>query len=250
MKIKGEAVSQSVDIKALIQEYVGVSPVVAAVTVVALAGAGAAVGIFFPKFEATALLQFPEPQKVSEQRVIDPKAGLVELAAYKRMAASYDSVDQLRGYVEGAGLAKEPAAVRLLKQAEDPKFWNKSAVPLLPFSKQDQKQFGDIKDASATTLLGLELSANARTPEVAQQMVGVLGAYLTNAVVRERIRSWALAGKVESTSSEQGFRADIIKAQLDISLAERRIEDMKGVFKRHPEAAGMASRPAVNVDMS
>lgn len=241
--------SKVFEVKSLVQEYVGVSPAAAASVIVALGAAGVVAGLLFPKFEATALLQFPEPQKVSEQR-IEPKANLVELAAYKRMAASYDSVEQLREYVEGAGLAKEAAAARLIKQAEDPKFWNKSAVPVLPFSKQDQKQFGDIKDASATTLLGLELKADARTPEVAQQMVGVLGAYLTNAVMRERIRSWALAGKVESTSSEQGLRADIIKAQLDISLAERRIEDMKGVLKRHPEAVGMASRPAVNVDMS
>ena len=47
-----------------------------------LAMAGAAVGLLFPKFEATALLQFPEAQKAAErsndsklpeQRSLDPE---------------------------------------------------------------------------------------------------------------------------------------------------------------------------------
>ena len=68
--------------------------------------AGVAVGVFFPKFEATALLQFPEAQKsrgeteatpaaARAEAHLDPKANVIELAAYKRVAASYDSAAQL-----------------------------------------------------------------------------------------------------------------------------------------------------------
>ncbi len=219
--------------------------------------AGVAVGLLFPKFEATALLQFPEPQKsaerpgeprLPEQRPLDPKANVIELAAYKRVAASYDSAAQLGAYLEAAGLSSRPGAARLLKQAENPSFWDKVAAPVLPFSRRDQKEFGDIKDASATTMLGLELTADARTESVAQDIVDLLASYYINAVVRERVRAWTLAGKVDAQSLEKGVRADILRAELDIELYGRRADDMKAVLARYPDAARMDSRQVVSVN--
>ena len=116
---------------------------------------------------------------------------------------------------------------------------------MLPFSRRDQKEFGDIKDASATTMLGLELTAHARTEVVARDMVDVLAGYYVNAVVRERIRAWTLAGKVESQSQDKCVRADILRAELDIELYGRRVEDMKAVLARYPDAARMDSRQVV-----
>ncbi len=229
------------------------------VPVPALAIAGVAVGLFFPKFEATALLQFPEPQKtversgeprLAEQRPLDPKANVIELAAYKRVAASYDSATQLNAFLEAAGLKNRPEAARLLSQADKPAFWSRAAVPVLPFSRRDQKEFGDIKDASATAMLGLELTADARTESVAQDMVNLLASYYINAVVRERIRAWTLAGKVDSQSLEKGVRADILRAELDIELYGRRVDDMKAMLARYPDAARMDSRQVVSVNQA
>jgi hypothetical protein len=211
----------------------------------------------FPKFEATALLQFPESQKVSErlgetkladQRTIDPKANVIELAAYKRVAASYDSVAQLGAYVEAAGFSGRPGAERLLKQAESSSFWDKVAAPVLPFSRRDQKEFGDIKDASATTIIGLELSADARTELVAEDMISILASYYVNAVVRERMRAWTLAGKVDAQSQEKVVRADILRAELDIELYGRRVDEMKALLARYPDAARMDARQVVSVN--
>ena len=94
----------------LLRKYLGVGPGFALLVPLVLAIVGVAVGMFFPKFEATALLQFPEAQKsversgeprLTEQRPLDPKANVIELAAYKRVAASYDSATQLGAYLGG-----------------------------------------------------------------------------------------------------------------------------------------------------
>lgn len=241
----------------LLRKYVGVGLALTLLIPILLAIAGGSVGLLFPKFEATALLQFPEAQKGSErpgdpklpeQRSLDPKANVIELAAYKRVAASYDSAAQLGVYIDAAGLSSRAGAARLLKQAEDPSFWSKAAAPVLPFSRRDQKEFGDIKDASATTMLGLELTADARTEHVAQDMVDILAGYYINAVVRERMRAWTLAGKVDVQSQEKGVRADILRAELDIELYGRRADDMKAVLARYPDAARMDARQVVSVN--
>lgn len=244
-------------VDALFREHVGVGLGLALLIPTLFAIAGLVIGLLFPKFEATTLLQFPEPQKdkgagdykmFSDQRTSDPKANVIELATYKRVAASYDSVVELGSYLTASGLSSRPAAERLLKQSEYPGFWGKVAVPVLPFSKRDQREFGDIKDASATTMLGVELTADARTGTMAQEMVSILAGYFTNAVVRERIRAWALAGKVDSKSQEKGIRADILRAELDIELFGRRAVDMKAVLARYPDAARMDSRQLLSVN--
>lgn len=244
-------------VDASLRKYVGVGLGLALLIPVLLAIAGVSVGLLFPKFQATALLQFPEPQKsaertgearMPEQRPSDPKANVIELAAYKRVAASYNSSAQLGAYLDAAGLSSSPGAARLLAQAASPSFWDNVAAPVLPFSRRDQKEFGDIKDASATTMLGLELTADARTASVAQDMVNILAGYYINAVVRERMRAWTLAGKVDAQSQEKGVRADVLRAELDIELYGRRADDMKAVLARYPDAARMDSRQVVSVN--
>jgi hypothetical protein len=244
-------------ITALVRKHLGLGPSLALAILGTLASIGLVAGVMFPKFEATALLQFPEAQKVverfgeprlSEQRPLDPKANLIELAAYKRVAASYNSASQLSAYLMAVGSEGRPAALRLLALSENPAFWDRAAAPILPFSRRDQKEFGDIRDASATSILGLELTADARSESVAQDMIGILAEYYVNAVVRERIRAWTLAGKVDARSLEKGVRADILRAELDIELYARRAEDMKVVLARYPDAARMDARQIVSVN--
>ena len=242
----------------LLERFVGVSGWVAMLVPVILAGLGAVVGLSLPKFEAIGMLQFPEEQKVvenkpNEPKPVDPMArdvnyNVIELAAYKRVAGSYNSSPQLLAYFEAAGLRGKPGAERLLKQSESPAFWNRVAAPVLPFSRRDQKEFGDIKNASVTTMLGLELSTDARTAEMAEQMLGIMGGYYTSALIRERIRAWVLAGKVDSQSQEKAVQADILRAELDISLYARRAEDMKAILTKYPDATRMDSRQIVSVN--
>ncbi len=76
----------------------------------------------------------------------------------------------------------------------------------------------------------------------------MLAGYYVNAVMRERIRAWTLAGKLESQSQDKSVRADILRAELDIDLYGRRVQDMKGVLARYPDAARMDSRQVVAVN--
>jgi hypothetical protein len=81
-------------------------------------------------------------------------------------------------------------------------------------------------------------------------MVDILASYYINAVVRERMRAWTLAGKVDSQSQEKGVRADVLRAELDIDLYSRRVDDMKSMLTRYPDAARMDSRQVVSISQS
>jgi hypothetical protein len=243
------------NLDALLRQWTGVGMAWAVALILVLMVAGAAIGWLFPTFEATALLQFPEAQKpveprTIEQRTLDPKGNVIEFAAFKRVAASYDSPDQLRDYFQAIGVSDQPAAAGLVRQAGGAAFWNTVATPVLPVSRRDLKEFGDIKDAAANVMLGLELVAGAQSPVLAQEMINLLASYYVNAVVRERFRTWALAGRVDAQSQEKTLRADILKAELDIELFGQRANDMKAILTRHPDAARMDARQVVSVNLA
>jgi hypothetical protein len=79
-------------------------------------------------------------------------------------------------------------------------------------------------------------------------MVNILAGYFINGVVRERVRAWTLAGRLDATSQEKVVRADILRAELDIELYRRRVEDMKALLARYPDAARMDARQVVSVN--
>ena len=119
--------SNSFDV--LLRRLIGVGFKAAVLSAILLATAGALAGFAFPKYVATVLLQFPEPQKSEpkpnsseQQRTVDPKANVIELAAYKRVAASYDSATQLAAYLDAVKMRAQPSAGRLLRLAEDAAF--------------------------------------------------------------------------------------------------------------------------------
>jgi hypothetical protein len=244
-------------IDALLRQYTGLGLATALLIAGALAGLGVAAGLMFPKFQAEALLQFPErqrpPERTGEDARLPPEpiaanANVVELPLFKRVEGAYESTAQLRNWLVKSGQSATPAGQRLLLQSEQSKFWSAVAVPILPFSKQDQKAFGDIKDASSNQLLGLQIKTDARTEEQAAQMAELMAQYFTAAVIRERIRGWVMAGRVEAQGTVKALGADIVKAEAEIALYTRRVQDMKAILARYPDAARMDARQVVSVN--
>lgn len=217
----------------LLKEYAGIRLVAAISLVFALAVLGAGIGFIFPKYEATGQLRSPDA---------------IDLATFKRVAASYGSPQRLSAFIEGRGLQQSPAAARLLLQAKEPEFWERAATPALSFTKRDQRELGELKDAAVAAILGLDLRCDARTPAVAAEMVHILAEYYTNAVMHERTRNWIQAGLSESIGAAKSVEASIVRAELDVGLLERRVQDMKGILAKYPAAERMDTRQVVSVN--
>jgi hypothetical protein len=244
-------------IDALLRQYTGLGLAAALLIVGVLAAAGVGVGVMFPKFQAEALLQFPERQRPSDRAAEDGRlppepiaanANLVELSLFKRVEAAYESAAQFKGWLDGSGQGGSAAAQRLMIQSASAQFWGAVATPVLPFSKQDLKTYGDIKDASSNQLLGLQINTDARTKEQAVDMAQLMAQYFTTAVLKERIRGWVVGGLVEAQGTVKVLSADIVKAEVEIGLYTRRVQDMKAILARYPDAARMDARQVVSVN--
>jgi hypothetical protein len=225
-----------------IGDHLGLSLLVVLALVFGSALVGAAVGLVFPKYEADALLQAPQPSKAPELQ-----NNVIDLAMFRRVFASYASTSQLSTYLEARKMQQDTAAARLLAVSDEPGFWSRTVAPVLPFSRRDQREFGELKDAASTTLLGVDLLADARSAELAASMVQLLGQYFGDAIVRERIRDWVSDGRSIATGSTDLLRAEMVRSELDIALLERRVAEMKSVLGRYPEAMRLEARQVVSV---
>ena len=232
------------------RDSLSIGPWQALMFVVVLAAAGAAVGLAFPKWNAEGLLETPgvftlmlEPQRGQSE---PQREQYVMLSEFRKMAAAYSSAATLREFLTAA--KKEgPAASRLLAQAETQSFWGSVASPILPFNRRDAKEFGELKDASPNSLVGLDLATNARTPTLATEMLGTMGAYYANALVRERIRGWVLKNSGEALAKQKALRAEVIDAQMNIDVMGRRIGELKAILARYPDSGKLDARQVVNI---
>lgn len=227
--------------------YLGMR-VFSAVAFVAALGVGCAMfGWLYPKYDATAMLHFPEDRRVTpsgDDR--SEKSNVIDLPEYKRVASSYDSKAKLAAYLNTTNYHESAAALRLLETWENSSSW--TVVPVLAISRRDQKDFGELKDAGSGALLGVELKASAGTRPMAEAMVYILAGYFTESILRERIRSWVLAEKVHALSTAKTTQASILRAELEIDLDTRRAEEMKAIIARYPAAAQMDTRQLVTLN--
>jgi hypothetical protein len=203
-------------------------------SLLALSACGAVLGFAFPKYEASALLQTP--------------TNTIDLPAFRRAMAGHASRRHLQAYVESRGFKPSTAVARLVWMSEKPAFWDQAIRPMLPFSRRDQREFGEFKDVSSATLLGVVLTLDAGSETVVTEMLGLLSEFVANVLFRERIQGWAQAGLAEAMGREKRLQAEVIRAELDIQQLETRVDEMKAVLAKYPDAARMDSRQVVNVN--
>lgn len=204
----------------LFKEYTGLRLFPTIGFVVLLAASGATMGLVFPKYEANALLQVYNEG--------------VDLPTFKRVFASYASADEFKAFLDAAGSARSAAESRLVLQAESASFWSKAVSPVFPLTKKDQRESAGLKETATNTLLGIDLTTDARSTKLSAEMISVLARYVTNAIMRERIREWILAGKAHAANIAKAAPGDIMRTEFDIELLERRIADTKKILARYP----------------
>ena len=235
------------------REKLSVGPWHAIAFVGVFAIAGAAIGLAFPKWHAEGLLETPgvaipfeEPRETSKEAEPPSKVQHVTLAEYRRAVSAYSSTAALHEFLTAAK-KQGPAADRLLIQAEGSGFWNAVATPVLPFSRRDAREFGELKDAASNSLVGVELSTDARTPQLAGEMLVTMGSYFANALIRERIRGWVLKHSGEAPAKQKALHAEVVEAQMKIETMGRRIQDLKTILARYPESAKLDARQVVSI---
>jgi len=242
-----------------------------AVIFLAIAGlVGAAVGFSFPKYEATAFVSLPQPSSQPQRRTKlatgnireEPPRDLrgeiardhdealdlkgVGFGEFKQVWASYGTSAAFSGFERTLVGSEKAAANVVLGLGQSDDFWRTVATPVLPLSKQDAKDYGELKEESSVNLLGVSISVRDSKAERAEAVVQMLGHYMADGLLRQRIRGWVMQGEMAGVR-ETELRALDIKLRQEQRLMETRIEDLQVLARRFPRVAGGDGRQVVDV---
>jgi len=238
----------------LCRDFLALGPATALVIVLGLAAAGAAIGLAFPKWNAEALLETPGIAAATEPDMRERpnenqspvKTQYVTLSDFRRILAAYSSRPAVEEFLSATGM-ESAAARQLLAHSASPDFWAAAATPVLPFSRRDAREYGELKDAASNALDGVQIAVVAADGALAVQMLQVVSSYIKNALIRERIRAWIIKHGGETPARLGVLKAEIIDTQMKIDVMGKRVQDLKLILARYPEASKIDARQVVAI---
>lgn len=177
----------------------------------------------------------------------EPSPGIT-LSDFKRYAASYATSERFGDYVQDKKLGSTPGVNDLRKIFSSRDGISKIIDPVYPFTKLDAKELMEQPKDSSNNVIGLRINYEGNSPQVAQQMVGLLGRYAMDSIVY-LIYTDALRFKHDEIRTKiTKLDSTIIDKKIQLDEYRRKAADLKQIIARNPDAAGReTSRQVVQI---
>lgn len=177
----------------------------------------------------------------------EPSPGIT-LSDFKRYAASYATSERFGDYVQDKKLSSTPGVNDLRKIFSSRDGISKIIDPVYPFTKLDAKELMEQPKDSSNNVIGLRINYEGDSPQVAQQMVGLLGRYAMDSIVY-LIYTDALRFKHDEIRTKiTKLDSTIIDKKIQLDEYRRKAADLKQIIARNPDAAGKeTSRQVVQI---
>lgn len=180
--------------------------------------------------------------------VKDKEPGMgISLSDYKRYAASFATSERFADFVQEKKLGSTTGIDGMYKTFQSPNGIMKQIEPVYPFTKLDAKELMDQPKDSSNNVIGLRINYASRSPENAQQMVGLLGRYVMDSIIY-RIYSDELQFKRSEMMAKMTKLDNVIITNKELLEKYRRKgADLKQIVSRYPESSRQASRQVISV---
>ena len=206
--------------------------------------------LYFAKFRSDGFLQFggaiPLPlTKPAKDKELAP--GIV-LADYKRYSAAFSSAARFDSYVQSNNLTATAGVGDMRKVFATGTSVNKYIEPVYPYTKLDAKDLMEQPKDSSNNVIGLRINFDAKTPENAQRMVGLLGKYAIDSIVYLTYSDKLRFKHSELTAKETSLENDIIALKQKIEEYQRKGVALKQIVARYPSSSSQTSRQVISVN--
>lgn len=176
----------------------------------------------------------------------EPSPGIT-LSDFKRFGASYATSERFNDYVQDKKLGSSPGVNNLRQMFSSRDGISKIIEPVYPFTKLDAKELMEQPKDSSNNVIGLRINYEDGSPQIAQQMVGLLGRYAMDSIVY-LIYTDVLRNKHDEIQTKiTKLDSIIIDKKIQLDEFRRRAADLKQIIARNPGAAGQDTRQVVQI---
>lgn len=217
-----------------------------------------ALSVLKAKYKSQGFFQFGGPIPLALERIKnkeknkdedeDEEHGLgITLSDFKRYASAYSTNERFNDFVEDKKLVAAPGVERLRQTFASREGISRIIEPVYPFTKLDAKELMEQPKGSSNNVIGLRIEYDGESPEIAQNMVGLLGRYAMDSIVY-LIYSDALRFKNEEIKTKlTELDSAIIRNKIKIDEYHRRAADLRQIIARNPAAAKQVERQVVEI---
>jgi LPS O-antigen subunit length determinant protein (WzzB/FepE family) len=130
------------------------------------------------------------------------------------------------------------------RTAEDINKWIK---PLYAFAKEDARVFSQLPQDESNSVIGLNLSYEADSPEKASTYVSFFGKYIRDCLLYLTLYNYIMDGYSSTVTQTKKTENDIIGIQFELLQNTNKMKDIRAILSDYPESAKIENRQLVSV---
>ena len=221
---------------------------IAALTILSvLIGIGAT--IFFSTYRSEGFFQFGgaipmPPPKIPKEK--EPGFG-ISLSDYKRYSAALSAAGRFNDYVRAREFDRVDGVASLRTIFTAPSGIGKFIEPVYTYTKLDAKDLMEQPKDGSNNVIGLRISYEAKKPETAERMVGLLGRYVIDTIIYITYSDSLRFKHSELTSKLTELDNTIIDLKQSLEQYRRQGAALKEIVGRYPASAEQAGRQVISV---
>jgi len=165
-----------------------------------------------------------------------PEAPGISLANYRRFAASFQTPEHFEQYIHSLQLKNTPEINNLRQLFASKTGISKQIEPLYSFTQADSKILFAPKEGN-NNILGLRITLQEAKPEVAQQMVALLGRYIIDSIIYDAYADKLLTDLNKITLRLSIINNRIISEEETQHALQRTQTALQTIIRKYPSAA-------------
>lgn len=171
-------------------------------------------------------------------------------AAYRIYQPTFLNRDRFRAYAAEVGL-KDSQSVDFVEGllSLPPEIFDKFASFTRSVTPKDSKDniIGKEKEAN-TVYLGIELKIPGATPEMAQVRSKIFSEYFVDSIIYADLVSWIDSAVLTREADSYSNKLATIRVKRGIDETEKRLDAMRSLVKRYPDASRMEVRQVLSIE--
>lgn len=206
----------------------------------------AALSFFIPKtYRSEGFYQLGNPEK----RIVVEKESLIgiPIPLYKKSAPQF--FDPNRFYLAASewksfsekDLAKIKNSFRTMANI------HKWILPMYAFSKGDMRELAQMPSDESNSVIGLELSYDADSPQKAYNFVRFFGQHIRDCLMYVSLYNYVKDDYSKAVSELSKNENNIIVLQFNLLQNTKKMMDIKAILTKYPESAKIENRQLVSV---
>ena len=214
----------------------------------------AVVSLFMPRvYRSEGFYQLMSPKQVIEESKTEkqPKATSfqgIPIPLYKNSSTQFTNPNRfllIASQVKTFSPKDLEAIKTEFQTAADIQMW---IVPVYAYGREDIRQMATAATGEQpNSVIGLNLHYDADSPEAAYAFVNFFGSYVRDCLIYVTLYNYVMDGYTNVLSESAKNENRIFDAEFEKGLNTDKLQDLKAILARYPEAARLDSRQLVSV---